>query len=332
MYFDGGNPETIGSSADIKMRDIQSVMNLETLDEKYEIYVSLGGEGFYVDAERSETTIPYNTLTDESADEDDSQPTDFTFTIYTKDACGTCTINVQDACTHEQSTIEAEYTQLEFDEDGSASVIADNSYGFMFVNEGILPITINVSGSGFYTDVGRTSTTAIIDSREFMVYTSVACGSCAITVQDDCGEAVTGYCRSVNGVWNKFHDKWGTTGYSGPSGCTSTCYYCNNNEGTCYTTEYRGKYKISKGSKTFTRTAGEDTWLSPCSGSVRAACVVGHAGQCPILAAEEPSCGGISGYCRPDTNDCTNWTITRGTCDYYVWNKTARYEAWEWIC
>lgn len=89
---------------------------------------------------------------------------------------------------------------LILDENYSVDVLADNSYGYIRVSGGRLPLTVSVRGQGFYLDPNHTMRDGTIDGGVFVVYTGAACGPCKITVSDGCSVYV-GTIHSVNGHW-----------------------------------------------------------------------------------------------------------------------------------
>ena len=93
-----------------------------------------------------------------------------------------------------------EVSDLLWDEEYNGEVIADNSSMVVRVSGGTLPITWSVAGDGFYLDSARTLKKVIRESRNAVIYTDEACGSCKIIVSDGCSR-VDEHIRSTNGQW-----------------------------------------------------------------------------------------------------------------------------------
>jgi hypothetical protein len=105
-----------------------------------------------------------------------------------------------------------EATEIAWDEENSAEVIADNSTGFFVIVGGRSPFTVSVRGNGFYLDPEKTFRDGVIGGRNIPVYTGNSCGYCHITVTDGCS-SVSGGVRSTNGRWvQEYHSQGGING------------------------------------------------------------------------------------------------------------------------
>ena len=92
-------------------------------------------------------------------------------------------------------------TPLVWDHDNSATILADNSSGMIYVTGGILPLTVQVRGSGFWLDQGHTIQDGVVNGRSIGIYTDGdACGAATIYIIDGCS--------SVNGSINSTLGKW----------------------------------------------------------------------------------------------------------------------------
>lgn len=85
-----------------------------------------------------------------------------------------------------------------WDDDNSAEIIADNSYGYVSVTGGGPLLTWTIRGNGF--GIWGNKRTYTTTSRNISVSTEDACGTAIITVTDGCS-SVIGYVRSTDGNW-----------------------------------------------------------------------------------------------------------------------------------
>lgn len=88
-----------------------------------------------------------------------------------------------------------------YDEENSAEVIADSSYGIVLVTGGKVPFTWAIVGTGFWLDAAYTKKTLETTSRSCRICTEDACGVCDIVCIDACGTEVTGIVTSTDGNW-----------------------------------------------------------------------------------------------------------------------------------
>lgn len=120
--------------------------------------------------------------------------------------CSPGQVIVTDSCgqsvSHEVSPVgECEESLLEYDDENSAQVIADDSAGRIVTTGGTLPLTVSLSGEGFFLDSAHTLTEAVVGGNNFTVYTADACGFCEVAVTDKCGQTTSGSTKSTNGEW-----------------------------------------------------------------------------------------------------------------------------------
>jgi hypothetical protein len=92
------------------------------------------------------------------------------------------------------------YEDIEINEDDSAEVIADYSYGIVFWTKGISPYTVSVAGGGFYLDELYTVKSAVTENSYIRVFTEDACGTCTVTIDDGCS-TVSHIIMADSGVW-----------------------------------------------------------------------------------------------------------------------------------
>ena len=92
-------------------------------------------------------------------------------------------------------------TPLIWDSINSVQVITDDSSGVVVVTGGLRPLTVSVRGSGFWLDANHTIRDGISSSADIAIYTSDACGMCAVIITDGCS-TVSGKVRSDDGNYD----------------------------------------------------------------------------------------------------------------------------------
>lgn len=98
---------------------------------------------------------------------------------------------------------------LEYLEDESGDIVAPNSFVKIAVLGGLSDLTVSVRGSGFWLDSERTIRDATFIGNNnplipfyITVYTTAACGYCAVTVNDGCS-SVEGDIKGTDGFWEQ---------------------------------------------------------------------------------------------------------------------------------
>jgi len=91
--------------------------------------------------------------------------------------------------------------ELEYDEENSVEIIADDSQGTVFVIGGRYPYIWKVTGQGFFLDETHTLTEAQTNEPYITIYTLDACGVGSIECIDKCEDVVEGSFKSTEGEW-----------------------------------------------------------------------------------------------------------------------------------
>jgi len=91
-------------------------------------------------------------------------------------------------------------TEIVYDIENSADIIADGSGGLVLWEGGQAPYEVSVRGQGFFLDRNYTVTDATTNSSSLIIRTEDACGVGSISITDGCSVA-TGYVRSTEGEW-----------------------------------------------------------------------------------------------------------------------------------
>jgi hypothetical protein len=93
-------------------------------------------------------------------------------------------------------------TPLVWDHENSVSILDVNSSGTIYVTGGTLPLTVQVSGQGFWLDPEYTIRDSVVNGRSIGIYADGdACGAATIYIINGCS-SVTGGIRSTNGRWD----------------------------------------------------------------------------------------------------------------------------------
>lgn len=88
-----------------------------------------------------------------------------------------------------------------WDNGASVSVMANNEDGTVFFIGGLAPYRVRLTGVGFWLNPARTVRDQLYASPVVVIYTSIACGSCKVDLEDACGIAAVGYVRATTGRW-----------------------------------------------------------------------------------------------------------------------------------
>ena len=242
--------------------------------------------------------------------------------------CGTIKTVVSDAAENCCDFV----TQLVWDAENSAEVIADNSVAWVRVSNGRLPLTVSVRGSGFYLDASRTMRDAVVNSRAIRIFSANACGYCYITVTDGCSTVTSGI-RSTNGNW---------VAISSPAECLGG-YEVNYSSSIFEATAISGKYKhIQRGSAAATATIY--AYATPYTCLVAdpyATCdrVLGEDYQPETLGSDPYTWCGMT-YVRPCAEELKNAWLSYARCItagnfascIYTGYCVAENEWYEWVC
>ncbi len=98
---------------------------------------------------------------------------------------------------------------LVYDDDSSVDVMDHNSIGIVSFEGGKYPVTVDISGEGFWLNRNRNSKSIMIYAGDaFAVYTDdKACGMCQVDISDGCS-VTSGSIRSIAGEWYRTSDWW----------------------------------------------------------------------------------------------------------------------------
>ena len=148
-----------------------------------------------------------------------------------------------------------------FDEENSAEIIADNSYGTVVIIGGKLPFNVSLEGQGFYLDKQLQLTEGLVDSLSFRIYTSDSCGPCTVTVTDKCERTVVGEVASTNGAWVLVSPWTRVSGVKPNSHGTSGVYFCWDSD-RIWCDLYSSTYKTYSHASGWTPRYRIDEWRS----------------------------------------------------------------------
>jgi len=119
------------------------------------------------------------------------------------------------------------FWEMEYDEENSVEIIADDSFGVVYVTGGKAPYIWEVTGQGFYLDETCTLTEAQTSVPEITIYTENCCGSGSISVTDVCDTTVDGNFKSTEGDWellDKFRSRDQIGNFDGVYHCVTNIY------------------------------------------------------------------------------------------------------------
>lgn len=91
--------------------------------------------------------------------------------------------------------------ELAIDEEESADTVGPGSWCDIWVTGGILPITWQIRGNGFYVDSAHQQRDITVNSRKLRIFTDeTACGTCVIYATDGCS-SINWWVRCTEGQW-----------------------------------------------------------------------------------------------------------------------------------
>jgi hypothetical protein len=214
------------------------------------------------------------------------------------------------------------YEDIEINEDDSAEVIADYSYGIVFWNKGISPYTVSVAGNGFYLDQLYAVKSAVTENQYIRVFTEDACGTCTVTIDDGCS-TVSHIIMADSGVW-VFDSN--TCGLSPPGDVSELDSVSRT---SCSSGYHPGRFATNFAQYTKGHLRQKE-WPTPCTDSwgalVPGVCPIGCAGYFYDCPCSHNTC------IAPCHIGCQTWSGSR-QCYKISWcSSPGVVELYKWSC
>lgn len=92
--------------------------------------------------------------------------------------------------------------ELVYDDPSSVDIMADYTMGVVKWEGGKGPYTVKVKGEHFFVNLSLTAKSKVTEELSAYIYTGDACGTCVVTIDDSCGDSVTGIIKSTDGQWS----------------------------------------------------------------------------------------------------------------------------------
>jgi hypothetical protein len=223
--------------------------------------------------------------------------------------------------------------ELEWDYTRSFNVAAPSTNATVYLIGGMGPYHVEVSGIGFWLDGGHSAKTGRFQYKAVDIHlASNACGSCLVTITDQCGNVVAEYVRSSAGSWYQVVASWNSTIVSG-GGCSygGTTNWCSK-EST------KGKYRVLRWDLELqTTTSG---WVAPvvpvyADQYIRDICTESWRGYplCQIVGPTSPGIGHDPGpACQQQGAGIGPVVYLMQFCCAWLNYPGKTWDVWEWIC
>jgi hypothetical protein len=220
---------------------------------------------------------------------------------------------------------------LVWDYSRSFNVAAPSTNATVYLIGGMGPYHVEVSGIGFWLDAAHSAKSGAFAYKAVDIFlASNACGSCLVTITDQCGNAVAEYVRSSAGSWYQVVGGWSATIVSGPN-----CSY-GNVANWCSKESIQGKYKVIRWDLALqTQTSG---WVPPvyplyADQFLRQVCIDNAYALCRITGPASPGVGHDPGPCFPvEPAGIGPVAYLMQFCCAILVYPGRTWDVWEWIC
>jgi hypothetical protein len=223
--------------------------------------------------------------------------------------------------------------ELEWDYTRSFNVAAPSTSGTIYLIGGMGPYHVEVTGTGFWLDAAHSAKSGNFAYKAIDIFlASNACGSCLVSIADQCGNFIIEHVRSSAGSWLQVVGAWHPSIITGMPDDQ-----CNlSTTQSCTVETIQGKYKVLKTSVAYlSRTGGVQAPVEACPGAYFIPACTANRGVTHYEGPLSPPVGHNPPACRPQFGaSCDAYWINfyAAYCCTWIYLPHHTYDVWEWVC